>query len=82
MANLIATELKEEVIVIDRRKVIAGNIYLYDNEWNRLNNVLYTWSHLYLDIDNCDGKFCQKDPNIVYQNSNIDVLDLRCRCEK
>jgi len=62
--------------------VIVGNIYLYDNEWNSLNNVLYTWSHLYLDIDNCDGKFCQKDPNIVYQNSNIDVLDLRCRCEK
>ena len=32
LANLIATELNEEVVVIDRRNVIAGNIYDYADD--------------------------------------------------
>ena len=37
---------------------IAGNIYLYDASWNRLNNVWYTWNELFitwLNIEYQDG---------------------------
>jgi hypothetical protein len=54
---------------------IWGNIYLYDNEWNRLNNILYTWNDLHISVDNCD--FIPRT-NLLYESGIIELFDAYC----